>query len=229
MRPYRLTYQLVSPIILGQYPPTLDSLIYAALCSRSGDERWALQRLPDYFQFTDGVPHASALAFGRTRSNGVVARTVPLISGLRTSSDLSSGFIKPYGRSGGYSQIRTHGGAYRHRFDSYRGYWSPYVCFDFCGKKESIHELLDFYLLGIGSHVQIGAGQVRNAVFTPLDRDLSLIDDNGAAVRPLPADTYSALTGNVPEYPARGRLLPPYWLSGDDLVVQPTRVRIYNF
>lgn len=228
MEPYRLIYRLVTPIILGEYPITLDALAYAALFARSGDEEWSRAQLQNYFKLTDNVLHASAMAFGRTRQRSLIACAVPAIGGLRSARDFNSAFIKPYGRDGTYSKVKIEGGPYRFRIDSYRGYWAPFVCFDFCGSRELIEPLLDNFVIGIGARAQIGAGQVVSPQFLPLDRDISLFDIDSEPARPLPAEFYASHKGRWPEAVRLGRYQPPYWRKSDLKIVNSERVRIIN-
>lgn len=228
MESYRLIYRLITPVILGEYPVTLDALAYAALFARSADEEWARAQLPNYFKFTKGIAHASALAFGRTRQRSLVARSVPALGGLRSARDFNSAFIKPYGRDGTYSKVKTEGGPYRFRIDSYRGYWAPFICFDFCGDRERIEPLLDSFVIGIGARAQIGAGEVANPKFIPLDSDFSLFDENDEPARPLPATFYASHKGEWPQMLGLGCKQPPYWRRSDEEVTNPERVRVIN-
>jgi hypothetical protein len=228
MEAYRLTYRLLTPIVLGEFPITLDALAYAALFARSADAQWSSAQLRNYFLFSDGVPHASALAFGRTRKHSVIARAVPAIGGLRSTADFDASFVQPFGRNGGYAKVKIEGGPYKFRNDMYRGYWSPFVSFDFVGDRERIEILLDSFLIGIGARAQIGAGQVADPSFVRRPRDTSLIDGEMPS-RPLPAEFYTRLTGADSADAILGRCTPPYWRQGNQLIVTPERVRIVNF
>lgn len=228
MESYRLIYRLITPLILGTHPITLDALAYAALFARSGDENWARAQLKYYFALTDGVPHASALAFGRTRQYSVIARSVPAMGGLRSARDFSSEFIKPNGHHGGYAKVKIEGGPYRFRVDAYRGYWSPYICFDFCGDRERIEGLLASFVIGIGARAQIGAGEVDTPQFIPLQHDISLFGSDGELSRPLPLDMYENAKGEWLGEVGEGSCSAPYWRTFNRKVVYPERVRIIN-
>lgn len=228
MHAYRLIYRLISPLLLGKHPITLDALAYAALFARSGDEEWSREQLKYYFVFTDGVPHASALAFGRTRQHSLIAKPACLLGGLRSERDLNSDFIKPNGHRGHYAKIKLEGGPYRFRIDNYRGYWSPYICFDFLGDRERLEILLENFVIGIGARAQIGAGQVDLPQFVSLPRDFSLFDDEGRAARPLPPGMCTKRPNELSGIAEKGVNLPPYWRTSAIDVVSCERIRLIN-
>lgn len=228
MNAYRLIYRLITPLILGERPITLDALAYAALFARSGDEEWSREQLKYYFALTNDVPHASSLAFGRTRQHSLIARPICMLGGLRSERDFSSSVIKPNGHTGGYAKIKIEGGPYRFRIDSYRGYWSPYVCFDFCGDRERLELLLANFVIGIGARTQVGAGQVDSPQFISLPNDSSLFDTEGKPARPLPVAMYENTQEELPVDMGKGAYLPPYWRALDHDIVYSERIRIMN-
>lgn len=219
---FRLALRLRSPVVLTDFAPTLDALIYEALSQQSpaASRQELLDEIQEYLSFHAelGVFHGSSMRFGLTPEHGLLAASYTRVDGM-TDSKLNSAMIGPTGRNGRYSRIVLAGGPTKKRLRSMPAYTAPFAIFDGYGSPWRIKALLEFYVMGVGydaQNVQMGAFDQVTVVL--LDEDVSIMN-SGAASRPLPASC--GLTGEPGESP----LQPPYYQKDKAKIVAPTKVR----
>lgn len=219
---FRLTMLLQTPVVLTDFPPTLDALVYEALSQRfpdaSTDE--LLNEMKSYLQFNEeyGVFHGSSMRFGLTMQHGLTTATY-VRTDRHTPEKLSSDMFAPNGSRGKYVRLQLAGGPTKNRLREMPAYSAPYAIFDGFGDPVAIKALLEFFVMGIGYDAQNSQqGAFNDVHITPLEEDSSLILSD-TANRPLPASSgISGLPGISP-------LLPPYYSPAKEHVVAPQRVR----
>ncbi len=220
---FRLALPLKTPVVLTDFAPTLDALVYEALSQRSpaASREELLQEMRTYLQFNEqyGVFHASAMRFGLTLQRGLTAATY-VRTDRHTPEKLSSEMFAPNGARGKYTRLQLAGGPTKNRLREMPAYSAPYAVFDGFGNPYAIKSLLEFFVLGIGYDAQNRQmGAFDDVHIAPdLEEDSSLLLSD-TANRPLPASS------GVKGVPGLSPLLPPYYLPEKQSVVTPQRVR----
>ncbi len=236
-RPFRLIMQLRSPVVLTDFAPSLDGVLYSVLEAHlpNADCTERLALLDTLLTLHNaGVYHASSMRFGvsaayengRDLSRGIsVAKYVRADSMARHK--LKSEFYAPFGKRAAspYPTVQTAGGPYKNRLTERDAFAAPFVVFEGCGDGARIHYLLGHYLMGVGYDADnANAGAIGDIDLVPLETDVSLILPDGRANRCLPAAL--AQTLGATGLSTRNRLCPPYYRGEKVPVIAPERVRI---
>ncbi len=219
--PFRLVMSLKTPVVLTDYPPTLDALVFEALSQRSplASREELLQEMSNYLLYNDqlGVFHASAMRFGVTMAVGLTVGSY-VRADRHTPEKLSPAMFAPNGK-GRYVKIKLKGGPTKRRLREMPAYQAPFAVFDGLGNPYLIKGLLDFFVLGLGYDAQnCQMGAFDNLIITPMQEDASLILLDKAN-RPLP------VSSGIDGVPGLSPLLPPYYSKVKMPIVAPQRVR----
>lgn len=224
--PFRVLLRLLSPVVITEFSPTLDGILFEAVRQRSPmkSDQEVIEALKDILAFDDdyGVFHSSSLRFGVTPQQSLVAqsycRTDYLHEGKRSSSMFSSN-----GAKGRYTSIVVAGGPTKKRMNVRPAYAAPFALFDVFGDAKAVAALLKNTFVGIGYDAQnagMGHFDTETVEIIPLDEDVSLVE-SGQAKRPLPAGIACGL--NV-----MANLIPPYYTGQRVACNAPERIVITN-
>ncbi|GAB0154413.1 hypothetical protein [Marinobacterium sp. BA1] len=236
-RPFRLIMQLRSPVVLTDFAPSLDGVLYSVLEAHlpNADYTERLAHLDTLLTLhNEGVYHASSMRFGVSAAyeNGRdLSRTVSVAKYVRSDSmarhKLKSEFYAPFGKRAAspYPAVQTAGGPYKNRLTERDAFAAPFVVFEGHGEGPRIHDLLSHYLMGIGYDADnANAGAIGDIELVPLDSDISLVLPDGQANRCLPVAMAQAL--DATGLNTHNRLCPPYYQGEKVPVIAPERVRI---
>lgn len=220
--PFRMVMTLRTQVVLTDFAPTLDAVLFEALKQQRPEQDTAslLDTMRQYLQFNEelGVFHASAMVFGLTPDQGLLASTY-VRTDRHTPEKLSKDMILPNGRKDKYAKIYLDGGPTKRRLREMPAYSAPYAVFDAVGDAWAIKQLLEYYVLGLGyDALNCRMGAFHNIVIMPLETDTSLVLQ-GKANRPLPA------TAGIDGLPGVSPLTPPYYSKNKQSIVGPARVR----
>ena len=211
---------------VGRFPVALDGLLWHSLFLKTGSEARALRGLCEYLSKTESVFRASALLFGVSRSQRLIATQWATVGAMRPGVDLSPDQFHPTGRKGKYTKVQVEGGPYKNRLTTHDTYHAPEVLWYAHGDGEGICKLLNFYVQGVGLDAQRGCGSVGRFSWESMEEDFSLVDAQGAPARIIPVSLYDSLIGR-----ATGRLTiqaqtePPYRNNPTVECVAPERIR----
>jgi hypothetical protein len=223
LKPFRLVMKTVSPVVITEYAPNLDAIIFASLeqIHPSSSPLQLIEVMKDFLLFNEDLQcfHSSCLRFVVTPEKGLVARSY--FRNDRLENKLSSDLYIT--KNGKYSRITTAGGPTKKRMSERSSYESSIYTFDGVGCAEKIKRLLLNTFVGIGyDSFSVGNGEIIDIDIIHLEADTSLVVD-GNARRNLPADFCSknGISGRV----STSRLLPPYY-SKDGAVdaISPLRI-----
>lgn len=228
-QPFRLRAKLRTPVAYGVTSVMLDSLVARALYLHHGDYVVADAEMRKLFAQTDGIVHASSMAFIVSAESTVSARPIPWVGAIRHGDGrLSDAHVRPYGSRTPYPRLMTEGGPYKNRLRIDQGYYSDEVLWHGVGDARQISALLSFYVINIGRGGWPGsAGDIESFTAEPVEIDESLIDATGQPARPLPVELFQKLSGGVRvKHPDFARVHQPYWRKeGRVDAVNPPRVR----
>lgn len=208
MSPFRLVLTSAAPVVLSDFAPTLDSLVYEAIKAQSPDlgEERIIEKMHSILKFNDewGVFHASSLMFAVTPERGLVAKSYTRVD-VFTEGKRSSSMLNIKKRNGKFTPLRLEGGPSKRRLTERPAYAAPYLSFDGVGDGRRVQSLLEFFVSGIGyDAMNCGMGAFSSVIYVPLQVDVSLIAD-GAAQRPLP------VASGAKGLPCQAVLVPPYY------------------
>lgn len=226
MVPMQITMDLLTPIIVGEYPVVFDGLLWAMFEAHLHCSERAKVALSQSLLYTDGVAHASSMAFATRAGETIIARDAPMV-GRMSEDDLDADKIAPYGKKlNPYPKIQLQGGPTKNRLDLYRAMWSPQIVFYANGDVRTINKILQFYCRNIGQRAEAGYGQVCNIAVTQIEQDQSLLTPESEAARPLPVDIFRRIGGQGEQAIDLHCLTVPYWSTdGRISSVLPSRVR----
>lgn len=227
-RPFRVLMKLEAPLILAEFTPSLDGVLYSVLESRHPNlnHETLIQKLGEILKrHSSGVYHASTLIFGVEPE-----RSLTMATNVRADSmqlrKLDSEYYTPINeKKGTYPRLNLTGGPMKNRFTVRKAYSAPAVIFEGCGDIDAIETLFDIYLFGVGYDADnAGAGAVSDCTFLELESDTSLVTTDNKPNRYLPASSFEGL---VTQYHAlSNRVVPPYYCGSLVPVLAPDRVRI---
>ncbi len=208
----RFVIETRSPIVMTEFAPQFDSLVFEALqqCTLL-DRNGIIERMKSLIKFHKefGVFHASAMRFGITAEQGITPRKYVRVDSLRDK--LSSQYFGPNGKpkkdgTSRYVAVTTAGGPFSLRLNERLSYESPFVCFDAFCDVSNVTKLLENNFIGIGYDAfRAGQGEIKRITSLPLDVDCSLFC-NGEARRNLPS-SIKGVSGVLSLSP----LVPPYY------------------
>ena len=236
MNPFELRLSLTSPIQLGRYL-RLDGLLWHVLFLHLGCQEKAKQALGDYLLRANNSSyyHASCMLFGvRAGFDGeyldnLIATTRSKTGFMRVGSDLSPETMAPNARrGGGYVKVVTTGGPYKQRLTAYPAYYSRKIIFHGHGDGQAITDLMRFYLIALGINANCGHGTIGDIAWTPLDKDISVIDPNGLPSRPIPLDDYTQLS-TLTCRTGEAILMPPFRGQPSVMCALPERIRKHTY
>ncbi|EGR5926625.1 hypothetical protein [Vibrio parahaemolyticus] len=222
LKPTRFIIETGSPVVLTEFCPQFDSLVYEGLKQATlleHDE--ILSKMKELILWNPflGVFHASAMRFGITSERGLVAKQYIRVDSLR--GKLSSKNFSPNGKGGRYVGVLTAGGAFKPRVTERLAYESPFVCFDAVCDAPKVEKLLTNMFIGVGYDAYKGQGEIMNISSIPLSEDVS-ITCNGEARRNIPLLGNEAIKGIKSFSP----LVPPYYSDNKVNCISAQRVSV---
>jgi hypothetical protein len=222
MKPFRLHISLASDVVISEFSPSLDGIIYEALsqkfCEYSADE--INKEMKKILKFNDalGVFHASSLRFVISAEQGLIASSYARVD--CTNHKLLSEMMMPNSKKGDkYIKIITAGGPYKKRLTRRQSYKASSCIFEAVGDVDSIVMLLANAFVGIGYDAfNVGCGSILNLHAELIEEDISLFED-GKVKRCLPfSPELAGLKGNI-------QLTPPYFNKNKCIIgLSPQRV-----
>lgn len=230
-QPARIRVELQTSLRMGRFPVALDGLLWHALFLKTGCPDAALEKLAGLVSSEQGVFRASAMAFGiYNGSKHLIATHNTTVGTMRSDSDLQPEQFHPTGRRRTYPKLQIEGGPYRNRLNRYQTYYAPEVCWDAIADAETVCDLLNFFVQGIGLEANRGFGAVSRFRWEPMDTDSSWKDANQTLTRVLP----EPLARQILDKPIneRDRTLaqttPPYRNTAMEPCVAPPRIRQFK-
>lgn len=207
LKPYRVVITTGTPIVMTQFAPTFDALVYEALEQFTNlKPEDIVNKMKELILWNSdlGVFHASAMRFVVGDDYAVVRKNYVRVSSQKDIF-LSKNF-SPNGRNGTYKGVITGGGAFKKKITERLAYSSKAVCFDVVCNETLVKRLLQNSFVGIGYDAfSAGMGEIRSIEFIEVEEDLS-ISFNGKARRNIPADKMQ-LNGETELTP----VVPPYY------------------
>lgn len=201
---FRVLLRLRTPVVVTDFAPTLDGMLYAAAYAQTGSNIGAQAVLRDALDFDEqhGVYCASSLWFGLDMSAGLSIQRY-----IRTdclANKLDSEMFQASQRAGKFSLINLQGGPTKRRLQDRPAYAAPTAVFFGRGDADLVFALLDYYRPGVGYDAASGGmGAYDTVEVSPIDNDYSLFWVDGTPNRPLPAAQDGVVTTAV--------LVPPYY------------------
>lgn len=203
---YRVIIKTGTPIVLTQFAPSFDALIYEAMEQNSLlNQDQILEEMKSIIKWNEelGIFHASAMRFIVNEQHAVTRKNYVRAT---TQKDLfRSENFKPNGKRG-YSAIQTEGGAFKKRLTERLSYSAIAVCFDVVCDQLSVKRLLNNAFIGVGYDAfSSGSGQITSIEFLEMEEDVSIML-NGQARCNIPCSkvTLTSMTAMTP-------ILPPYY------------------
>jgi CRISPR type IV-associated protein Csf3 len=218
MGPFELQIELRSPLILPNYPLSLDGLLYWALRDHMAHDQ-AMQALDGLLASQDGCFKASSMAFVRTPWQDVTAKVVAY--GVCIDFEDNDLFVSNERRR----SIVTNGGPFRKRQSRWDAYLAPAVAFHGVGNAEEIATLIRWSVAGLGKNHPRGAGQIGSVSVVDCEADLSWRDEEGRLARTLPVHLAAGAHGGSRGY---ARYRPRYDISEKVPCVIPNVFRSIN-
>lgn len=218
MRPFELQIELRSPLILPNYPLSLDGLLYWALRDHMAHEK-AMQTLDGLLASEDGCFKASSMAFVRTPWQDVTAKEV--VYSVCIDFEDTDLFVSNDRRK----TVVTNGGPFRKRQSRWNALLAPAVAFHGVGNAEEIAALIRGSVVGLGKNHPRGAGRIGSVSVHECDVDLSWRDEEGRLARTLPLPLADGIPGGVQ---GLARYRPRYDLSEKVPCVIPNVFRSIN-
>lgn len=201
MKPFELVFELGSNTSLRGSAIHFDGLLSNVCFRHTGSTDKALSMLDDLLLFDQeyGIYHASALAFGVTAEQSIVARTRHYVGSMRHRDDLRDETLQPTWLSSTgqerYKKVYITGGPERLRLNKHQAYYSPYLVFHGVGDIARIERLVQFHCQRIGVNANSGSGTVKQMAIKEIDQDFSFIDAHGQVARNLPCSFLQAVQG----------------------------------
>ena len=208
---FRVLLRLRTPVVVTDFAPTLDGMLYAAAYAQTGSNVGAQAVLREALDFDEqhGVYCASSLWFGLDMSAGLSIQRYIRTDGLANKLD-SEMFQAPY-RGGKFSMINLQGGPTKRRLQDRPAYAAPAAVFFGRGNADLVFSLLDYYRPGVGYDAAGGGMGAYDLIeVSPMDNDYSLFWSDGTPNRPLPAtsDAVATTAVLVPPYYEKHRMVP---------------------
>lgn len=212
-QPFKLILSINTPIVIKDFAPTLDGLLFDAVRTRypNNSVEDSLKVLEGLLSVTRGLFHASSAQLAVSLDVGVVANKVTRVrsSGHR---NLSSDWFSPNGAKGKYVKVLSIGGKFKSRIQSHNAYGVKQLVFFGRGDIKGIETILTHCVLGVGFGANGSVqGQIGGFVIAPMESDYSFMH-NGNLNRSIPIDLaheWGIKSGNITESLPR----PPYFLK----------------
>lgn len=218
-RPFALDVTLKSPLISGDFYPTLDALLSWVMWNQTGDlER--IQELP--LARTEGVFHASRPMFYRRPqffTHSMVKKlsdedvNLPGVDwGKRTylnTGNQSTGTPSLMDNRLALVTLAPDGD-----FDGTR------LTYFGCGDMNLCRDMLSL-VPGIGKRAHMGMGEIDTVDGRPLEHDRSLRDGHGRPMRPIPLSVWQSLGGDASVETGLETWQPSYHYSAPDRCAIP--------
>ncbi|MEZ9709415.1 hypothetical protein AB4254_12105 [Vibrio breoganii] len=209
LEPTRVVLTCATPIVLTEFAPQFDALIYEALTQATDlSHEDILLKMKSMLQFNEqfGVFHASSMRFVIKPEEGLTTSIY-----CRTDSHRDLFFSQNYLPNGvggrRYSGVMTAGGAYKSRLNERLAYKSPFVAFDTVCNPVVIKNVLLNSFVGVGYDAfSVGMGEITNVTTIALEDDVS-ISFNKQARRNIPVGAISECESERTQSP----LVPPYF------------------
>ena len=209
MNSFILSCELITPIISSPYT-TLDALLAVALYRQHRDLTIAHTQIP--LNNSYGVWHGSCLIhYGDFIHN----RDHNICSTLQR--DIDPYLYAPTGEDGSYQKTAFKFEEKQHdvrsRADRYETIASEGVFFYGHGDGEQCRTLIKKNIFGIGKKTNQGHGAIGRVHITPIEEDLSLHNEKGEPMRPIPNEIWHQLPNRKKSYSRRDVTgwKPPYW------------------
>lgn len=196
MRPFQLVFELGSNISLRGHALHLDGLLSHVCFRHTGCTEKGLAMLDDLLLFNKahGIYHGSAMAFGVTPEQSIIARSRHYVGSMFHGRDLRDETLLPLKVSAAgkeqYRKINIFGGPEKLRLNKYPAYYSPYVVFHGVGDIARIDRLVEFHCSRLGVNANSGGGTINHMAIKEIDQDYSFIDAHGQVARNLPVSFF---------------------------------------
>ncbi len=161
LKPFRLVMKTVTPVVITEYAPNLDGIIFASLeqVYPGAAHSTLVESMKDFLLFNDQLQcfHSSCLRFVVTPEQGLVARSYFRTDRLedKLTSDLYAT------KNGKYPGLMIAGGPTKRRLSERSSYESAIYSFDGVGCAETIKRLLLTAFVGIGyDSFNVGNGEI---------------------------------------------------------------------
>lgn len=215
---FRVLLRLRTPVVVSDFAPTLDGMLYAAALAQTGSNSDAHLVLREALDFDEslGVYCASSLWFGLEMSAGLSIQRYVRIDGM--ANKLDADMFHATKRGGKFTSVNLAGGPTKRRLQDRPAYAAPAAVFFGRGNSERVYSLLDYYRPGVGYDGSAGMGAYDLIEVSPMDSDYSLYWSDGTPNRPLPAKGKGAIEMAV--------LVPPFYEKNrKEPAVLPERIR----
>jgi len=188
-QPFMVQFELASPVILTDWL-TLDALLAAALYERTGNFQKAHAEIP---LDTSNRVHHGSVGFLVTRNGEFPAQrsmTWPKRMSL-AQGDISFQHTMPGKKSDRAFELSR--GPFKIVQSRYTYIMADAIRFAGCGDLEAVQELLGEHggqplISGIGKKRHQGYGMVRKVLYERISDDISLVNKEGAPMRPIPCN-----------------------------------------
>ncbi|AJY53171.1 hypothetical protein [Halomonas sp. KO116] len=222
MQPFKMTMTLASPVVMP-FNTTLDGLL-----SFAGEALTGLRgaKLADVMPLARDVESGIFKASSIFLSNAAFYENLVKVRALK-HWDLDTQLIGPKKTKKGkvarvpYPSIDKSRGDYANKLSVMTTLRTPLAACYGVGDIETI-ELWMQCILGLGRHAQQGQGEIVQLDISPMDADLSWVNDDGLPQRPLPVNVWvrdgHALDGVTTTIAATQF---PYWESPLESCVAP--------
>lgn len=227
--PFRIILKMETPVIIKDYAPSLDGLLYDAVRTRFPENTTDdnLKYLSGILKSTNGVFHASSGLLAVSGEYGVSAKFITRIfsSGHR---NLSSEWFAPNGKrpKNSYSAILPNGGHYKNKLTPHAAYGVKQMVFYGCGSIHEVEMLLTYCALGTGFGANGSVqGQYSDVLIERIEEDESFFLD-GQLNRVIPDGFAGIEVAGMNPRRSKSRFIPPYFLKEervDCLVPEPIR------
>lgn len=192
---FKITLSLATPFVMSRTRLTLDGLLSAAVFRKTGLKgQDCVPHIP--LEQEKGIFKASSLFIDEDSRLAYVQ--VGRTMSLKKTADLSTKHFLPNSANGSrYLAVDQARGKYKSNMTSYSALSASKVCFYGKGDAEAVKELIENYIVGIGTHGNTGYGQIINVEYELLDdSDMSYwVTPSGLPARPIPVDAWKALDG----------------------------------
>lgn len=228
-KPFILTANLLSPLVIKRSSINLASLLYHACLMHTCDQNKAMDMLNGLLSRTKGIHHGSNMTFGVKPSSPLIALDLKIIGRMKQEDDFSKSLLLPNGKNNKYVKVITNGGVYKTRFETHKAYHSALVHFYGKGDAFTIVELLNHYVGSLGVYANRGSGTITefSVEITKDDWSITRPAANGSneLMRSIHTEFAKDAGLDLDEYEVtKGKVIPPFYFGEQIDVYSPTNV-----
>ncbi|ELP5902296.1 hypothetical protein QTV49_004325 [Vibrio vulnificus] len=215
LKPYRVVITTGTPVVLTQFAPSFDALVYEAMeqaTNKSHDD--IISEMKSIIKWNEdlGVFHASSMRFIISETQAVTKQNYVRVD---VQKDLfrSENFSPNNSRKTGYSSVTTAGGPFKKRVSERLAYSAMAVCFDAVCDEHTVKRLLLNNLVGVGyDGFSSGMGEVKTIEMIELEDDVS-IEFEDTVRRNVPVSKTAVFNSEVANTP----VIPPYYTKHNNV------------